>query len=211
MKKIICISQTFLCCTSICFGQMISIANEKENVITVGLYNPISIAVENIPARLIIAKSDNGEITGKNGIYTLRPLKAGRTKITIFKNTNGKLKKIGEKDFRAKLLWDPVFKIGSGRKVIPKAELIAQEYVRAELENSDFGLKFQIDSFKVCIVPSDTCRYITKLNIGNKISDEINQEFQKLHSNDTIIFKDIYCTGPKGQRKIEPVLIFVSE
>ena len=83
--------------------------------------------------------------------------------------------------------------------------------MRAELEGSDFDLKFSVDSFKVCIISSDTCRYTEKHNIGNKISEEINNEFQKLHNNDTIIFKDIFCTGPGGQRKIEPIIIFISE
>lgn len=211
MKKDISIFLILICWNVTCLGQNFSIANEHENIVTVGLVNPISITVENMLSKNIVAKTDNGELTGDNGQYDLIPEKVGRTTITIFKNANGKLKKIGQKDFRAKLLWDPIFKIGSGERFMKKEILSSQQYVRAELENSDFQLNFNIDSFKVCIVPTDTCSFLTMINVGSKISEEIIQEFKKLKVNDAVIFKDIYCTGPGGQRRIEPRLIFISQ
>ena len=211
MKKFFSLIIILLYQAPLCFSQVISVANDRENIVTVGLDNPLTIAVENFTAKSIIAKTDNGKLSGGNGIYILNPVNTGIATITLFKKVDGKLKVIGKRMFRAKLLWDPVFKIGSGKRSISKAELAAQQYVRAELEGSDFSLIFSVDSFKVCIIFSDTCRYIEKLNIGNKISEEVNKEFKMVHKNDTIIFKDIFCTGPGGQRKIEPVIVFISE
>lgn len=211
LKKNICFSLALTLTMVSCAGQTIAIANERENVLTVGLDNPLSIAVEKIAANSIVAKTNNGILTGKNGAYILRPAKAGLTTITIFESFKGKLKEIGKKYFRARLLLDPVFRIGSGKRTMQKKELLAQEYVGATLENSDFQLNFRIDSFRVCIVHTDTCRYSIKANTGNMISKELHEEFEKLTANDTILFTDIYCTGPGGQRKIAPLLIFVSE
>ena len=209
-KAILLFTISFYWITS-SFGQVISVANEKENIVTVGLDNPLSIAVENSFAKSIVVKTDNGTISGQNGEYLFRPVKVGRATITLFKKVNGKLKEVGKKDFRAKLLWDPVFKIGSSKDSISRKELQAQRFVRAELEGSDFDLMFGIESFIVCVISKDTCKYIEMINKGNEISKEISGLFQRLNIYDTIIFKEIICVGPGGKRKISPKLITVIE
>jgi hypothetical protein len=192
------------------FGQAISVSNERENIVTVGIDNPISVAVEGLPAASLIIKTDNGDIQGENGRYVFRPVRVGPTAIMIFKKTNGKLKKIGEKYFRAKLLNDPVFRIGSGKSEMTKKELVVQDNVRAT--NSDLDIIYTIDSFRVCIFSRDTCKYSISQNFGNRLSEELKSRFQLIKNGDVIVFKDIYITQPdKSSTMIEPLIITIKE
>ena len=80
------------------------------------------------------------------------------------------------------------------------------------MEGFDFDAKFPVDSFTVCIIPSDTCNYAVIQNIGNKINDEIRSEFQQLKENDVVIFKKIFAKTPEGiEVQLSPVMITISK
>ncbi|MEO6671056.1 MAG: GldM family protein [Ferruginibacter sp.] len=209
MKKCISILPVLLSFISV--GQIFSISCDKENVIYIGVDNPLTIAVENITAKSIAVKTDNGTIAGSNGFYNFRPKAIGPATIILYRVMNGNLKEIGKKSFRVKRIWNPVFKIGSGKDSISKKELQAQQFVRAELEGSDFDLKFSIESFVVCVFSKDTCKYVETVNKGNKIGQEMWEMLQKVKNYDTILFKEIVCIGPDGKRKIEPKVVTVIE
>ncbi|MEP7198121.1 MAG: GldM family protein [Saprospiraceae bacterium] len=191
-------------------AQTISVSNDKENILYIGIDNPMTIAVENESARNLVIKTDNGSINGTNGLYYFRSNTIGKAEIIIYKKNGSKLKELGRKYFRVKRMEDAIFKIGSGNDSINLAELVAQQYVRAELDGKyGFDLKITVESFTVCIIPSDTCNFIERINIGNKISDEIRNEFRLLKSNDIIIFKKIIVTYPDAKKEISPRMITV--
>ena len=191
-------------------GQNFAVANDKMNIFYIGIDNPVSIAVANYPVKSLIVKTTNGKIIRGDDGYIFRGEKPGAAEISIFRRANDKLIKIGTSVFRVKNLPMPVFKIGSGRRVVSKVELASQQFVRADLENFDFDIKFQIDSFSVCIVPNDTCRFGTIKNISAKINEEINNEFQKLKENDVVIFKNIFTKWPDGSSmELMPVMITI--
>ena len=52
-----------------CKGQLFGIASDYNNVLYAGIENPLTIAVQNISPKSIIAKTDNGTLTGENGHY----------------------------------------------------------------------------------------------------------------------------------------------
>jgi GldM C-terminal domain len=200
----------FSLCCFLSRGQRFSISADKMNVLYIGVSNPLSIIVENIPSNSIIVKSDNGTITGNNGRYEFQGGKVGRTQITLYKKINGKIKEIGKGFFRVKQLPLPIFKIASGKDRMPKVEIANQQYVRAELEDFDIDIRYNIDSFKVCIVSSDTCKFSVKTNYGNKISEEILNEFKMLKQNDVVVFKDIFIKQPDGtQDMLAPRIITI--
>ena len=188
-------------------GQGFAIALDKMNVLYLGLDNPVTIAVENTSNKSLIVKTTNGKISGANGNYIFRGNEVGTAEISIYKKANNKLVKIGSSYFRVKMIPPPVFKIGSGRRLVPKAELVAQQYARADY---DEDIRSKVDSFEVCIVSGDTCK-VNKKNIGNEISEAIRNEFQQLKANDVVIFKNIFATGPDGTRELEPVMITIKE
>ena len=202
-------------CTQFLFtqsiSQNISIANERMNIFYIGVDNPISIAAEGIALKNLIIKSTNGEVTKDfSGIYLFRPKSVGPSEIILYSKVNGKLKEFGRSHFRSKHLPLPTFRIGSNKNVMSKSEMAAQEYVRADLENFDFDIKFTVDSFKVCIFSSDTCKYSITRNFGNKLNEEIKFQFKQLKDSDVVVFKDIFIKQPDGSSTlIEPLIITI--
>ena len=193
-------------------SQNFAIGLDKMNVFYIGVDNPLTIVVQNYSLKDIIIKVDNGTVSNDYGSYVYRAGKVGKATITLFVKTNGKLKKIGSNYFRVKNFPDPIFKIGSGRDNVSKAEIAGQLYVRAELEGFDIDVRYQIDSFWVCIVSSDTCKFVTKKNIGNKLSDEIREDFQRLKPNDMVIFKKIFIKRPDGvSSELIPKMVTILE
>ncbi len=210
MKKIFLLFQTLFCFHYFSIGQIVAIGNDRENIFYIGIDNPLTIAVEGLSYHSLQIQSINGTISGANGRYTFRSNQQGPAQIIISKLSKGKWKEIGRNYFRVKHIEDAIFKIDSGKDTINKAELVAQQFVRAELDGKyGFDLKITVDSFTICMISIDTCRYIERINAGNKISDEIRNEFRSLKSNDILIFKKIIVIGPEGKKEIAPRIIIV--
>jgi hypothetical protein len=212
MKKIAFLHIFLTCCLYSVVGQTFSIGADQNNILYLGIDNPLTIAAENISRKMLIVKTDNGVISGENGIYVFRGSQIGKTTIILYKKVNGKLKEIGRNYFRIKNIPDPTFKIGSGRDTMRNTELASQLYVRAELENFEIDGTFQIISFTVCIISSDTCKYKELKNISNKISSEIRDEFQLLKNNDAVVFKSI--TGKRFDGSVfalRPIVIVIKD
>jgi len=192
------------------FSQKVSIANERMNIFYIGLDNPVSIAADGFATKSLIIKTKNGKLTKYDDGYIFHPDSIGKSEIILYSKLNGKLKEIGRSAFRSKNLPLPVFHIGSIEKIKPKSEIASQEYVRAQLENTDINIKYEIDSFKVCIFSNDTCKYSITENFGNKLNEEIRTKFQELHNLDVVVFKDIYIKQFDGSSAvIEPLIITV--
>ena len=192
-------------------SQNFAIGLDRMNIFYIGVGNPLTIAVEGYSLKDIIVKVDNGKVSKDYSSYIYTAGKPGKATITLYVKVNGKLKKIGSNDFRVKNFPYPIFKIGSGRDKMPKVEIANQLYVRAELEGFDIDAHYTIDSFTVCIVSSDTCQFTSRLNIGNKLSDEIRNDFQKLKQNDIVIFKNILFKLPSGEQgELIPRMISIS-
>ena len=212
MKKsfLIALCTLFTFTKSLC---QISIANERMNVFYIGIDNPISIAADGYLTSNLIIKTTNGEISKDySNKYIFRSKSVGPSEIILYSNKNGKVKEIGRSIFRSKNLPLPTFRIGSNINVKTKSEIIAQEYVRAELDNFDFDIKFTIDSFKILIFSSDTCKYSITQNFGNKLNAEVKAQFQELRNSDVVVFKDIFIRRPDGSSAlIEPLIITIKE
>ena len=192
------------------FAQKFSVGLDKMNVVYIGISNPLTVTVENLSSKEIVLKTDNGTITGMNGQYEFMPGKGTAATISIYKKRNGKLIKVGQAAYRVKNIPYPVFKIGSGKDKVSKPEIANQQYVRAELEGIDMDANFTIDSFDVCIVASDTCKFLVRKNVGNKLSDEIRNDFNLLKPNDIVIFKNIYFRRLDGvSDQLVPVMISI--
>lgn len=193
-----------------CLGQNFSISNDKMNVFYIGADNPVSFAVEGIKNTDLIVKTVNGRLL--NGIVgrQFHPDSVGVSEIILYVKSRGKLKEVGRAAFRSKHLPLPTFHIGSTSTTKSKKELEAQEYVRAELENFDFEVKYNIERFKVCIFSGDTCKFSVINNSGNKITGELKTKFSSLETGDTVLFKDIYIKQPDGTSAIiEPLIISI--
>ena len=212
MKKIILLTFVLLVFLQALRAQVISVSAEKNNILYIEFDNPVTIAVENRSSKSLIIKTDNGEIMGSNGIYNFRPKHIGAAEIIIFEKIRGKLKEIGRKSFRVKYFItneNVVFAVGPCYKncKLSKATLAAQEFARAQLQNSDFDLKLSLDSFTVII---NSITIIT--NYGNKLNEKIKSAFTLLLNNDIVVFKNIYTKLPDGRQiELDPLVIEIIE
>jgi hypothetical protein len=189
------------------FSQHIAVSADKNNVFYVGVDNPITVVAENYACKDLVVKADDGEILqGYGCTFICHAYKTGRKDIIIYKKTGDKLQEIGRSFFRVKNIPPPSFRIGPyGNNLygealikISKVVIAAQQYVRADLDNFDFDVRFAIDSFHVTIFSTDSCKTKTFFNESNKISQPIRDAFSLLRKDDTAIFHKIYTKGLDG-------------
>ena len=195
MKELFLITTFFICVSTFVKAQRIVVANEKMNIFYAGVSNPVSIAVENTSSKAITAKATRGEIFKRDdGLYFYSD-SVGRTEIIIYK----KKKEIGRLAFYVESIPNPIFKIGSMRDSVPIVEISHQQYVRAEIEGLDIDAPFRVQKFTTLILSNDTCKVVRITNQGNKLSQELINEFKLLKPHDIILFKDIFVEAPWGK------------
>jgi GldM C-terminal domain len=214
MRKVL-FSLLFLFAFYISFGQIVSISTDRNNILYNDVDNPITIAAENYSCASLIVKIDNGKIDEKNGHYICKPKRIGKATITVYQNQNGKLKKIGKGEFRVKRLFDmPNIQTAIGPCIndcsVSAEVLAAQEFIRSDVVNTEFNARIPIDSFSVYIYSNCTCKIIHKK--GNRITDDIKQEFHSLKANDIVVFRNIYGILQDGTiRELNPVMLFIKD
>jgi GldM C-terminal domain len=207
MKKLLVII-SFLVYHSAVVSQNISVSADKNNVLYIGVDNPISVVVENYPSRQLIVKAEKGTLIGSNGrIFIYRGVEPGNESIIIYNKENSK--EIGRSTFRVKYIPDPVAKVGlSGGGNIQAIVLKNQQFIRAELQNFDFDAMFQIDSFTLNIIRTDTCFFKEVINIGNKFGSAVTEALSSIKKNDIVIFKKISSVGPDGRSRLLSPIVF---
>ncbi len=197
-------------------AQHIAVAADRENILYVGLENPVTITAENCPCNQLVVKTDNGFIEGSSCKYSFRGGTIGKANITVYKKAANRLSKLGVSSFRVKRLPAPVFKIGPygeyNKNNVELRVLATQLYARADIECCGFDAKAPIDSFCVEILQIDSCRVKYYLNVTNELSEKVRTAFSLLVPNDIVVFKKIYAKGPDGsQWELDPLVLTIEK
>jgi hypothetical protein len=197
----------FLCSYQVFFAQNVTvIANEKLNVLYMGLDNPVAIAMEKVPAADLNVKisGDNSIEKISNGTYVVRVNRPER--VTISVEGNGS---IVEKQFRAKPIPDPVPSINlrnqiNGVLTIGEAKVITG--LIANMVNFDIDAKCAIENFSVAIRHSDGNSEIIE-NKGGGFGSELLKRLSSVKENDFIMFYNISsrCPGDPVARKLQGI------
>lgn len=194
-------------------SQNISISADKNNVLYVGIDNPISIAVENYPFDQIIVKASHGSIEGSGGKYLYRGMEPGGVHIIIYKKTS--LEEIGRRPFGLRYIPDPVAKVGAWGNDNGNARAVllkSQNWIRADLEYFDFEATFRVLSFTLSIFYRDSCFIKEVLNTGNKFNDEVTAALKTIKKGDIVIFEEISVIGPDRRRRlISPLVLTITD
>jgi gliding motility-associated protein GldM len=177
----------------------LSVSPTKMNVLYIGVPNPIDITASGVPAEKLNVSISGGSITkaGATGSYVAQVKAPGTVNITVTANVDGQTKNLGSKQFRVKRVPDPVAKVAGKRDgVVTKAELNAQAGVKADLENFDFDMKFNVVSFKV----SATIKGFTQDATSNSAAFTAPQKqiISQVPSGSKIYIEDIKAKGPDG-------------
>lgn len=196
----------FVACSYAGFSQGYVISNPKENVIYIGIPNPLNVAVEGRYCKDIVLSTDNGKIEAaeEKCSYTIYPENAGKTEIVIKDKRKHTI--IGSVDFRTKYIPDPVAMVGGKNGgEIRKSILRVQLGITAILQNFDFDARFAISGFTMTILRSDRTVF-SKTCEGALFPQEIRNAFEMLQTNDRVLFSDISCKAPDGRaRRLQPI------
>ena len=196
MKQLLFIS-ILLLNVSFIYSQNVVVASERYNVALVGVGNPLSIAVGNVPTKLLVVKAKNGIVEGSEGKYMYIPKRTGLEEITVYKKNNEKLILLGKYPIRVQPFPKPTAFVGSQNEgTITKKTFLAMGGLIAKYLNTDFEANASVDSFQVCIIYRDSCVYRPILNVGNRWNKDVMAALQSLRINDAVLIKDIHVTQP---------------
>ena len=180
--------------------QKFVVANAKQNVVYLGVPNPIDVAVEGRFCKDLIVTTDNGNLEADDSpcSYLLRPDSIGRATITILSRSAGN-KPIGSMVFRVKRIPDPVASIGfTGHGGILPNELRAKLGIMADLRNFDYDALFRVTHFTVIISRAGRAIF-TQTCEGQLFPPEVKAAFDHIVTQgDSVFFEDIRCKGPDG-------------
>ncbi|MEO7444617.1 MAG: gliding motility protein GldM [Ferruginibacter sp.] len=169
---------------------------DKMNVFYIGVDNPVTIGSSTGWDKTNVSMS-GGSLSGSGSSRSVRVSSLGKASITV--TADGKSSTF---DFRVKKIPDPVFKIGSGRPRIPTVEFKNQPFCRAELENFDFDLKYNVASAVVYFSGANFPN-VAQGSISSNSLAGISALIQRCGPGSVVTFDQVKVTGPDGTRSID--------
>jgi len=180
----------------------------KMNVFYVGVDNPVDVSVNGVPSEKVFPSIDGGgSISKASSGYIVKVKNPGKVKISATAEIDGKKISMGEREFRVKIVPTPIAKCGGKiGGTIKKNDLLAQQGIKAELENFDFDLKFDIVSF---IVSANLKGYNEEARgAGFKFSAEQLNLMRKVETGKKLYIESIKAKGPDGSVRDLPSIVF---
>lgn len=194
----------------------VTISADMMNVFYAGIVNPISVSVPGIPSSSLQVTMTNGTINRTATGWSVKPAKVGQEcKIMVSATMdNGKTQSMGFRSFRVKALPPPIafiatkgangltqkYKGGTG---IAKATLLAAAGVRAELDDEDLDVKYNVLSFETNFFDS-MGNTLVEPSQGDKFSSKQMDSMKKLVKGKKFFISKIRAKGPDGIERILP-------
>jgi GldM C-terminal domain len=192
-----------------------TIANEKNNVLYMGVENPINVVVPDTPPQEVEVKITNGSIKKKDDyLYIANVDKGTTTTIEIWH----KGKKKEEQTFRIKKIPDPVAMLNTDQ-VLPKTEnneLIVGSWFRqygglkAVLKEFDFEVDCQITSYRIVLAPKKQDPIVC-INKGSFFTNECLNILTRIKPGD-VVFLDLIkskCKSDLSERNLNTIKILI--
>jgi hypothetical protein len=177
-------------------AQNVSITNE-QNVLYVGIHNPLNVSALNIPCASLVLKANRGVIYRSGCQFYFSAEGFGRTHITAYQVSNGDSSKVGEADFMIKYMPTPVFKIALGMSRMPSIIVRNAEYARVEM-NDGSSLDYKIQEFTLSILSAKDHTFKTVKNKSAAFSPETKALLGTLMPDDTVIVGLVSALDPLG-------------
>ena len=180
----------------------IVVAADKQNVLYIGVDNPITVAAAGVPTSAMSVSIDGGTLKNVSSTaYNVHVQEPGEVTIVVKDKSRGKQFPF---TFRAKRLPDPVIKVGDHMDgSISSSVLKEQEGLDAVLENFDYDA--------MCKVQSYTLHYIRKRQDptelkgkGARFTGKIASAVRYAKPGDQYAFTDVKvrCSGDKASRRV---------
>ena len=190
-----------------------TISPTKMNVLYIGVDNPIDISVSGFDDSRVTANlSGGGGYLRKKGAghyvaKVKKSTKAGATISVSAKDDDGKSHSMGRMKFRVKSIPKPEAVIGgkSGGSM-KRGTLMAQKFVKANLKNFAFDLKFKVKSFNVSASIGGFEQ--EKKSNGQTITQAQKNIIKKVKRGSKVMFTNIKAVGPDGKTKTLNAIVF---
>ena len=207
MKKLLMLGT---CLASLsCDGQLYSIASNNNNVLYAGIENPLTITVQNISARSVIAKTDNGTLSGDNGHYIFYTDTGDVAHITLFKKTAASLVKIGVSSFHVRQLPDPPAHLGSYFSgPVSLNYLRSQAGLRTGHESIYYTRGIPIISYTLNVIRNGNFVFKDLKNVGAVFGEQVQAALFKVAPGDSVIFNNIVAKRDNSTLTILSPLTF---
>lgn len=183
-----------------------SISADKMNVLYIGLQNPISVSAGGVPAESVVASMSGGNLVKSGaGSYMATVSAPGKATVTVSANVDGKVKQLGQKEFRIKYIPDPVLKVGMSRGPAMKAaEFKVQGGLRADLEDFVFdGVRYDVVSYRVGIDAKGR-DYVEGDANSAYFPASVLPAIKSLRPGDQVYFDNVRVKGPDGKVRDMP-------
>lgn len=179
------------------------ISPTKMNVFYEGVDNPVEISAPGVASENLKVSITNAGLIKQGGNYIVRPNSGSAGKeavVSVSTDLDGKTQKLGNKVFRVKRVPDPVAKVNNQRGgSIPKALLVAQMGIAADMENFEFDLKFSVTKFNVSTIIGG---YLNEYSSNSAFFTEEQKDMLKRTSRGQQVFiSDIQAVGPDGRSR----------
>jgi gliding motility-associated protein GldM len=169
---------------------------DKMNVFYIGVDNPVTVGSPTGWDKTHVT-IDGGTITGNASAKIVRVSKVGPVIVHVVADG-----KPTDFKFRVKRIPDPVFKVASGKARMPSVEFKNQQYCRAELENFDFDLKYNVVGATVYFSGANFPNVAQAQITGNNLL-ALDSYMKRCGPGSVVTFDNIKVNGPDGQRVID--------
>jgi len=176
------------------------VSADKMNVLYIGFYNPISVAISGVSIEDTKVSISKGEITAsyQKGQYTVRVFEPGKTTIYLEgKDRQGNTVK-SSSEFRVKRIPTPTPMLGNKKGgMIGMGEFKAQRGLLAVLLNFDIDARWKVLEYKIERIRVGESSTILE-NRGGRFSEEVKEFIQTTKAGDVYSFFGIEVKGPDG-------------
>lgn len=169
---------------------------DKMNVFYIGVDNPVTIGSPTGWDKTTVSMT-GGTISGTGSKRTVRVASVGGANINVV--ADGKKSDFA---FRVKRIPDPVFKVGSGKPRMTAVEFKGQTFARADLEQFDFDLKFNVVSATVYFSGANFPNVVTQSLSSGSLAN-LSSFISRCGPGSIITFDNVTVAGPDGNRKID--------
>ncbi len=185
-----------------------SVAPIKNNFLYIGIENPISIDVADIPSTALIVSTSNGSISGSNGDYMITPVSGNHLQISIYVLVcKYDTSYVGEQFFRLKKLPDPEvwFAQLDRDSIATVGELLSGGGIISRLEDFSYDIRIPIKSFELKAVYNNKETILR--STGNAYTPDMKALIQNAVPGTKITVQNIIVIYPgKSERQLSKTI-----
>lgn len=210
----------------------VTIANEKMNILYVGLKNPISVAAFNLDCEdieIVAADCDIQKADRRCDKFMLTPKKPPQVKISIFKLIPEGRELLSEQMFQVKHppLPDEVYMVAlepgeldpeTGEccvnlrfQNLEKASIAQLQNARGlglAVHNFNFDIRYVYTRYNYSIMRNGE-NIVTERVIDNQFSEKWKDHLKSIQADDQIVFHDIYVRYYQDEIQLDDITIIV--